>query len=215
MGFLSRIKRGYLEKTGKIKNKWPVVIRIYRKAGENSYQLSKVTRGRSLREEDGKIELEILDSPLKSSEVPYEYFTNRKDGVDELEIVRHTRESFSPLMKNIKVQETGENIDEDETGEVEKIYDLEQMKKTLVTDWENKVEISKNEDEHWIHDKRVQALIVFMGAGIFFVMLGIGYSKIVTKPLLEKVNQLDTASNILPVLVFTTRQKLEEVKNNL
>jgi len=145
---------------------------------------------------------------LKSAEIPYEYFTNRDDGVDELEIVRHTRENFSPLMKNIE----GESEEDGEVSEIDRIYKLEDMKKTLVDDWEKKTKITEDDDEHWIHDRRVQALIVFFGAGIFFVMLGIGYSKIVTKPLLEAVNEIQASQSIIPVLGLLGKQKMDELK---
>jgi len=200
MGFIGKIKRIYLEKTGKIKEKWPIVIRVYRKGGDN-YNLSKVTRGRTLREEDGTIELEVLDSPLKSSEVPYEHFTDRKDGVDELEIVRHTRENFSPLKKEIKV--------DDEDGSIEKIYDMEQMKKTLVSDWENKVEVTENEEGNWIKDniQVISAFMLLIGGGIYFYLVATASGKANPVP--------EGSENIIPLICITGKHKLAEVSNKL
>jgi len=214
MGFIGKIKRIYLEKTGKIKEKWPIIIRIYREVDDGQYVLTQVTRGRSALEEekgpvDKSIKLEIMDSNLETTEVPYKYFTNRKDAADELEIIRHTRTSFSPLKTQIKSKEDEQSV--------EKIYDIEQMKKTALNDFEHKTNVVENDEEHWIHDKRVQALIIFMGAGLFFVMLGIGYSRVITQPVLNKLNQLNlesTSQSLIPLIGFTIRNKFNEVKNH-
>lgn len=211
MGMLSKIKQVYLQKTGKIKKKWPIIIRVYRKVDDNQYVLTQVTRGRSALEEkegpvDKNVKLEIMDTNLETKEVPYKYFTNRKDAADELEIIRHTRTSFSPLKTEIKSSEDEKSV--------EKIYDIEEMKKTALNDFEHKTNVVENDDEHWIHDKRVHALIIFMGAGLFFVMLGIGYSRVITEPVLNKLNNLDSASqNLIPLIGLTGRNKLHEVKN--
>jgi len=209
MGFIAKMQRTYLEKTGKIKEKWPIVIRIYREVGEGNYVLSKTTRGRSLKEDDDTIKLEVLDTPLETTEVPYKYFTNRRDGVDELEVVRHTRTSFSPLQ--LKIDSTGEKGEDT----VQKIYDIEQMKKTAINDFEQKSNVVETEDEHWINNKYVQVFILFLGAGIFFVLLGIGYSRVVSQPVLDAVNELQASQNFIPVIGLLTASKIEAWKESL
>lgn len=212
MGMIKSAKRTYLQKTGKIEKAWPIVVRVYRKAGEGNYVLSQVTRGRSLRdeEENDTVKLEIMDAPLETVEVPYKFFTNRRDGVDELEIVRHTRTSFSPLQKDINC-----NGEDDEEAAIEKIYDIEQMKKTAINDFEQKSRVVESEDEHWIHNRTVQALLVFFGAGLFFVLLGIGYSRVVSQPLLDAVNQLQASQNMIPVIGLAAGKKVESLKEGL
>jgi len=212
MGMIQSARRTYLQKTGKIKEAWPIVIRIYREAGEGNYVLSKVTRGRSLRDEDNRdtVKLEVMDAPLETVEVPYKYFTNRRDGVDELEIVRHTRTSFSPLQKKIKCKGP-----DDEEAALDKIYDIEQMKKTAISDFEQKSKVVENDDEPWFENKYVQVFILFLGAGIFFVLLGIGYSRVVSQPVLDAVNELQASQNMVPVLGLMGGQKIKSLKESL
>lgn len=210
MGMIQSVRRTYLDKTGKINDEWPIKVRVYRESGEENYVLSQETRGRSVREEENQdtVKLEVLDMPLETVEVPYKYFTNRRDGVDELEIVRHTRTSFSPLQKKISSKNSGDS----EESTLEKIYDIEQMKKTAINDFEQKSQVVESEEDGWLDNKYVQVFILFLGAGIFFVLLGIGYSRVISQPVLDAVNELQAAQNIIPVLGLVGSRKIQALK---
>jgi len=206
MGTLARIKRKYIELRGKTEEKWPINIRVYRDAGGGKYFLSQETRARSAEEKDDLVKLEFRDLPLESTEVPYNYFVPRKDNSNELEVVRHTRTSFSPLKHEIRA----ESGNYEET--IEKVYDLEEMKRTAIDDFEQKAKVVENDDKAFYEEGWFAPAVIFIMTGIFIVMTGIGINKVVSEPVLEAVDKLekiaeDIEKGLIPLAALHLRRQ--------
>lgn len=199
-------------------------------------------RGRTRVLENGDEIFELFhEAEAQTSSVPYSYFTPRADGRDELEILMPTRQTIIPLPHDIGVDAGSlEELWEKEEGTVDEddlpfdpenddiglelVADLETATKWAKQQYEDSAEIVQTENEAFWKTDWFKAAVLFIGGGLFFILLGIGYSEVISRPLIEKIDNLmstlDTmqsseslSQGLIPTLMFLGNRKIRGLKD--
>lgn len=228
-----------LKRDGK---KWPIHVRKYVLRGDD-FRIED-DRARTLKKENGELELEMLREPDKTVSVGYEYFTNRNDGKEEVELLKPARGSFLPIKNSLKGEEktvyhcsgcskkyVGSKPDECErcnvksfdsgteySGlDVDKIHDVKNWKLWAEKEFREDAKIVEIDEKKWWESPKIQAAILFFGAGLFFTLVGFGYGQVWTEKAVkafEEIQRQQAAQNLLPLIGFKVKLwKKQLIKN--
>lgn len=198
MGVMQRLYDSFWMKIGKTEKVYPVQIKKHRlKGGEIVFD--GIDRGRTLKDsESGEKRFEISGEPFAEGIVNYEDFEKSSDG-DWISVLMINRDKFVPL-------KTEYNIDKEtylDEEELEK-FDIEEnaLEYTLSVasflEWADKHieqswKITETDSEKWWQSNAAQSAALFIGAGLFFVLLGVARGEFYVKPLAEQMSQLESA----------------------
>lgn len=193
------------------RKKWPVDVYKFERRGEN-WVLSR-DRGRRVKNpETGDFEYQFLKEDETTSSISYEHLSTDKNGVDTLFVAKPEKGAFFPLNPDFTVEEDQEENEEaPENVDMDWVMEFSNFIQAGKKELDRSYKIVQTEEKAWYEDPMVQAVAAFVGFGIFMVLAGIGYSKMIQEGTLAAVNQLgnqiDSLKNLLPLLML--RMKTE------
>lgn len=219
MDLMRKLRYKYAKLTRRIDKKWPINVRVHQVKGNQTVVYED--RARTVIQEDGKKNLDIYKEGTTLS-VPYKYFTNRKDGGEEIELLKAGRDNFIPIPTDIDF--TDVDLDEleeqeDENGEqsviemdeaVDRIVDIDEWRLYAENLYdENANTVETDEREHFLREyqKEIGVFILLIGGGIYFFLLTKG-----AKKYCEFAG--GAAETVLPLLMFKAKDVKQKVKGN-
>jgi hypothetical protein len=183
MGILNNIKASFYKKIGKPEKVYPVEVNIYQKRADSKIKIKD--RGRAVKESDtDDYQFELMnfnhDGPIYA---PYDHFVNRKDGSNEINFVLQDRNKIVPVKEKVaedeeELRKTTEQLDNKDFAEKE---------------FEKITEIVKSKDDALWKQDWFQAVTVFVGAGLFFILASYGQGQLFMEPLTQEMSELRNA----------------------
>jgi hypothetical protein len=224
---LRRLRFNYARLTRRLDKKWPIHVRIHQVKGDQAVTYDR--RARTLIEENGEKTLDIYKEGDTLS-VPYKYFSNRKDGKEEIELLKADRDVFIPVPTDINFKdidpetfEEEEGFDEEkaeEDGEsqllemeeaVDRIVDINEWRRYAENLYNENADTVETEDqESWWHENAnyIGVGIMLVGAGIFAVMEAQGMAK-----MCSYVGE--NSKNIIPAVAVTGKSLKNKLRSKL
>lgn len=191
------------------RKKWPVDVYKFERRGEN-WVLSR-DRGRRVKNpETGDFEYQFLKEDETTSSISYEHLSTDKSGVDTLFVAKPEKGAFFPLTPEFEVSEDNEN-DEQTPNNVDMnwVMEFSNFIQAGKKELDRSYKIVQTSEKNWYEDPMVQAVAAFVGFGIFMVLAGIGYSKMIQEGTMAAVTQLtsqvESLKNFLPLLALKFR----------
>lgn len=181
---MRKLRYMYAKITRKLDKKWPIKVRVHQVKGDQTVVYED--RARTLVGEDGKKELDIYKEG-KTLSVPYKYFTNRKDGTEEIELLKAGRNNFIPIPTDISftdvdihdLEENDSNVIEMEEA-VDRIVDIDEWRRYAENLYdENANTVEMEEQDSWFRENAmyIGVFMLLVGGGIYFFLLTKGVNK--------------------------------------
>jgi hypothetical protein len=217
---LRRLRFNYARLTRRLDSKWPIHVRIHQVKGNQAVTYDR--RARTLIQENGSKKMDIYKEGDTLS-VPYKYFGNRKDGKEEVELIKADRGVFIPIPTDIKfkdidpekLQEEAEFDEKEDTqvlamdDAVDRIVDINDWRRYAENLYhENADTVETEEQESWWHENAnyIGVGIMLVGAGIFAVMEAQGMAK-----MCSYVGE--NSQNIIPVIGVTGKSLKNKISS--
>jgi len=150
-------------------------------------------RGRTIIDEEKEREyFELMNEPQARGKVNYNDLDNY---VQEplTSIVMISRKHFIPVNREFDLTE--EMGDESGWPKLKYAFSLETYIDYMREEWRVTRSMAENEAEKWWQDTTIQAFIMFLGAGIFFILLAYGQGQFFMEPMTEQMASLESALN--------------------
>lgn len=191
------------------RKKWPVDVYKFERRGEN-WVLSK-DRGRRVKNpETGDFEYQFLKEDETTSSISYEHLSTDKNGVDTLFLAKPEKGAFFPLNPEFEVNE--DNEDDEETPnnvDMKWVMEFSNFIQAGKKELDRSYKIVQTDEKNWYEDPMVQAVAAFVGFGIFMVLAGIGYSKMIQEGTMaavaELTRQVEALKGFIPLLALKLR----------
>lgn len=183
MGVLDNISKRFYMTIGKPEKVYPVSVEKYKRRGDDWVKVKD--RGRTVTKEKGKV-FELMKENHIETNIPYSAFDKTSSGTDEATVLMPERDTVVPAKKNIKVE-----AEEGETkGSIDLVVDIEAWENWAEQEFQDSAKIVETDEEAWWQDKTVQAMMIFFGAGLFFVFVGVGYSYAINEAVIQELQKL-------------------------
>lgn len=179
MGFVNKITASFWIKVGKPEKVYPVKVNKYKRRGND--WIKQTDRGRTVEKDKGKV-FELMNEDHVETKIPYSAFNKRGDNLDEVDVLMPERDTVVPAETEISPEEE----------KISKAVETTAWETWAEQEFEDSAEIVKTDEEPWYMDKRVHALMIFFGAGLFFMFLGIGYSYVINEAVIQEIENLRT-----------------------
>lgn len=213
MSVAGNIQTWYYKKRGKMEEIYPVKVEKFRVKGLNKAERKELEEEV---EEGGEIDWEDLNIVFDSfdrgrtiidDEEDREYFelmnesqAEGKVNYNDLDnfvqqpltsIVMISRQSFVPVKREFdKTEEMG-----DGSGwpKLKYMFSLESYIDYMKEEWRVTRSMADNESEKWWQDRTIQAVMMALGFGIFFILASYGSGELYLKPFTEQLASFETA----------------------
>lgn len=200
------------------RKKWPVDIYKFERRG-NQWTLTR-DRGRRVKNpETGDYEYEFLKEEATTASISYEHIQTDKNGVDYIFIAKPEKNAYFPLKPDFEIKEDENLIGDKKDVDMNWVMDQSNFIEAGKRDLERSYKIVQTEDKNWYEDPMVQAVAAFVGFGIFMVLSGIGYSKMIVEgattavdQLAKQIDQAENLKNLLPVLAWNVKTRFKNQK---
>lgn len=203
---LQNIKYNLYKKFGKDRNLWPVTV--WRKVRRGKEWRWEKDRGRRRKNpETGEWEYEFLKDDVVTDAVSYEHIQTGSNGNDLLIVAKPEKDVVMPVNEETTVRQ-----DEDYEGPAEAdmkwVMDQSHFIQVGKNALERSYDIVQTDEGKWWQEDKLQAAFLFVGAGIFFMLLGISYSKVISNTAVEQLNQI--AQQSLPFIGLWVQNQRKE-----
>lgn len=185
---------------------WPVTVRKY-EIMDNGFE-EKTDRGRRINDpETDEPVYEFLNEQKSTATIPRKYLKWDNQGNRMLEVVKAQTDEgavFAPVNKELNVN--ADNFDEldDEEVDMDFIVELSRFINIGKKEIERHYEITKNENRAWYEQPMFLMVSGFIGLGIFLILGGIAYSKMINTETLKAIEQLQ--KSILPLMMWKVKK---------
>ena len=188
-GLIDSLSETYYTKIRRKPEKvYPVEVEKYKRRGDD--WVKEKDRGRTVEKQKGKV-FELMKENHVETNLPYGSFDKTASGSDHATVLMPERDTVVPAKKNIKVK------NEDGEATIDYVVDVEAWEKWAEQEYEDSAQIAETDDQAWWEDKTVQALMIFFGAGLFFVFLGVGYSYVINEAVIQEIERLREGINAM------------------
>lgn len=175
---ISGLAEKFWMKIGKPEKVYPVKVEKHKRRGEENW-VKQMDRGRTVVEDKGKV-FELMNEPHVNTKVPYSAFNNTADGSDEVTVLMPERDTVVPAETQI----------DPENEKIETVVDTTAWETWAEQEFQDSAKIVETEEEKWWENRNVQAMMIFFGAGLFFVFLGVGYSYVINEAVMQELEKL-------------------------
>lgn len=196
------LKYNLYKKLGRDRKIWPVTV--WRMVRRGDQWVWETDRGRRRKNpETDEWEYEFLKDDVVTDAISYEHMTKGPNGHDLLFVAKPEKDVVMPVDQETRVEEAEEGPDD---VEMDWVMDQAHFIKVGENVLERSFDIVKTDDKAWWQEEKLQAAFLFVGAGIFFMLLGISYSKLISETAVETLNSV--AQQGLPLgLLWLKKQK--------
>lgn len=198
MGIAQNIVDSFYMKIGKPEKVYPVKVEKHRlqgtdEEGEKEIVLEGMDRGRTLVDDDGNKKFELLNEQRAEGLVKYEDFNQDLGQEHFASVLMVDRENFVPLTRSY-------NVDEDYEGsgvsELEYCIKTPRMKEMAINQFEEDAKIVETSEDKWWQQQNIQAAILFISAGLFFIFISISAGETYLGDMVDQMASLeDTIRN--------------------
>jgi len=206
MGTIQNIADRFWMMIGKTEKVYPVEVEKHRVKGDTLVYDGK-DRGRTLVDDEGRKNFELLNEPYAEGLVKYEDFLDTKDG-NRVALAMIDRDKFVPLQRKYDFsKDTYLDLDEDEIKNPENIEVEENALEYVLgvstflewaeQDWQDTSRIVETQNEKWWEQEKFQAAMLFVGAGLFFIFIGFALGETFLKDVAERLAENTEALNQL------------------
>lgn len=208
MGILQNFTDKIFMTIGKPEKVFPVKVEKHRvvndSKGEPTLKLEGLDRGRTLVDENGNKKFELLNERRAEGLVKYEDFNQDLGSEKYVSIAVTDRDTIVPLERSYNYVK---NIEENEKNVNALEYALvtNRLKEWAISDYEQSAKIVETDNKEWWEQPKLQAAMLFAGAGLFFIFLGYAAGEVLIPDLLEALQENTEA----------TRELLNELQGEL
>jgi len=198
MGVIQNIADKFYMTIGKTKKVYPVKVEKHRVQG-NDIIFDEMDRGRTLVDDNGGKTFELMGENQAEGLVKYEDFEKSLKDDNYVSLCMVTRDKFVPLHREYNLdKETYLDADELETFDVEENALEYVLSVSTFLEWadqhiEQSWKITETDDKKWWQKPKMQSAILFVGAGLFFVLASFAQGELYMKELAENMASLETA----------------------
>jgi len=198
MGVIQNIADRFYMTIGKTRKVYPVKVEKHRVQGDEIV-FDEMDRGRTLVDNQGHKVFELLNESQAEGLVKYEDFEKSLKGDNYVAVCMVNRDKFVPLKREYNIsKETYLNEDELKTYDVDQNALEYVLSVSTFLEWaDNHIEqswkITETDEKKWWQNPKMQSAILFIGAGLFFVLLAFARSEFYVQPLTEQMAGLETA----------------------
>jgi len=198
MGVIQNIADRFYMTIGKTRKVYPVKVEKHRVQGDEIV-FDEMDRGRILVDNQGHKVFELLNESQAEGLVKYEDFEKSLKGDNYVAVCMVNRDKFVPLKREYNIsKETYLNEDELKTYDVDQNALEYVLSVSTFLEWaDNHIEqswkITETDEKKWWQNPKMQSAILFIGAGLFFVLLAFARSEFYVQPLTEQMAGLETA----------------------
>jgi len=213
MSVAGNIQTWYYKKRGKMEEIYPVKVEKFRVKGLNQAEKEELAdkaededeeidwselnivfdsfdRGRTIiDDEDEREYFELMNEPQAEGKVNYNDLDNF---VQEplTSIVMISRQSFVPVRREFAKEE--EMDDGSGWPKLKYMFSLESYVDYMKEEWRVTRSMAENESEKWWQDRTIQAVMMALGFGIFFILASYGSGELYLKPFTEQLASFET-----------------------
>lgn len=198
MGVIQNIADKFYMTIGKTRKVYPVKVEKHRVQG-NEIVFDEMDRGRTLVDDKGNKIFELLNESQAEGLVKYEDFEKSLKGDNYVALCMVNRDKFVPLNREYNLNKDTylseselENFDVEENA-LEYVLSVSTFLEWADNHIEQSWKITETDDKKWWQNPKMQSAILFIGAGLFFVLLAFARSELYLKPLGEQMANLETA----------------------
>lgn len=198
MGVIQNIADRFYMTIGKTKKVYPVQVEKHRVKGDKIV-FDEFDRGRTLVDDDGNKKFDLKNEEHAEGLVKYEDFEQSLKGDDYVALCMINRDKFAPLKRTYNLDpstyETEENIQQFDIEEnsLEYVLSVSTFLEWADNHIEQSWKITETDEEKWWQKPKMQSAILFIGAGLFFVLTSFAQSELYLKPMTEQMAGLETA----------------------
>jgi len=199
MGVIQNIADRFYMTIGKTRKVYPVKVEKHRIQGKKDPSeidgdvdtvLEGIDRGRTLIDDDGNMKFELMNEPQAEGLVKYEDFSQDLGDTKYVAVLMVDRKNFVPAQRTWNFADDFENSG---VSELEYVLKTPKMKEHAVNQFEEDSKIVETDEKKWWQNPKMQSAILFIGAGLFFVLLAFARSEFYVQPLTEQMAGLETA----------------------
>jgi hypothetical protein len=198
MGVIQNIADKFWMTIGKTQKVYPVQVEKHRVQGDEIV-FDEMDRGRTMVDDQGNKHFELLNERKAEGLVKYEDFEKTKKGDNYVSLAMITRDKFVPLNREYNLSQDT-YLDEDQLQD----FDVEEnsleyvLSVSTFLEWadqhiEQSWKITETDTEKWWQQPKMQSAILFIGAGLFFVLTAFAQGELYIKPFADQLASLETA----------------------
>lgn len=198
MGVIQNIADRMYMTLGKTEKVYPVKVEKHRVQGDDII-FDEMDRGRTLVDDKGNKVFELLNESQAEGLVKYEDFEQSLKGDNYVALCMINRDKFVPLKRSYNLsQDTYLSEEELESFDVEENALEYVLSVSTFLEWaDNHIEqswkITETDEKKWWQQPKMQSAILFIGAGLFFVLTAFAQSELYLKPATEQMAALESA----------------------
>jgi len=203
MGFIQNAVDRFYMTIGKTEKVYPVQVEKHRIQGQkNPSQVDEnvnitapvLDRGRTLIDDQGNKKFELMNEPHAEGLVKYEDFNQDLENQPFVSVLMIDRETFVPGQRSWNFDDSFEGS---YVSELEYVLKTPRMKEMAVNQFEEDSKIVETNTEKWWQQPKIQSAILFVGAGVFFILAGFAQGELYFKEIGQKLGENTEALNAL------------------
>jgi hypothetical protein len=194
MGIIQNLSDKFYMTIGKTDKIYPVTVEKYRVQGK-TIVFDEIDKGRTLVQEDGTKKFDLLNEPHAEGLVKYEDFQDTTGSDNFVSLCMITRDEFVPLNKKFDTS-VSSYIGEEEREQYDISHDSLEYVLGVSTylNWaeqsfQDSAKIVETSDDKWYEQPKIQAAMLFVGAGLFFVLASVAQGELYYKDVAQKLGQ--------------------------
>ena len=208
MGILQNFTDKIYMTIGKPEKVFPVKVEKHRVVndsdGKPTLKLEGLDRGRTLVDENGNKKFQLLNERRAEGLVKYEDFNQDLGSEKYVSIAVTDRDTIVPLERSYNYEK---NIEDNakNVNALEYALVTNRLKEWSISDFEQSAKIVETDNKKWWKQPKLQAAMMFGGAGLFFIFIGYAAGEVMIPDLLEALQENTEA----------TRELLDELQGEL
>lgn len=203
MGLIQNFVDKFYMRIGKPEKVYPVKVEKHRIQGQKdpseidgdvNIVLEGMDRGRTLVDDNGNMKFELLNEQHAEGLVKYEDFNQDLGDSKYACVLMVDRKNFVPAQRTWSFDEDFEGSG---VSELEYVLKTPRMKEMAINQFEEDSKIVETDEDKWWENPKMQSAILFVGAGLFFVLASFAQGELYFKDLAEQLGQNTEAVNSL------------------
>lgn len=196
---------------GKDREIWPVTVwkKVRRGDSMENGQWETDRARRTKNPKTGEEEYQFLKTGEITDSISYKHLTQGPGGHPLLIAAEPEKGVVLPAKEDWELEEGEEGPDNVDMGWV---MDQSHFIKVGKNELERSYDIVRTDESAWWQEDKLQAAFLFVGAGVFFMLLGISYSKVISEGAVQDLTQLakqaqTAAKSVLPFIAWKIKDR--------
>jgi len=202
MGIIQNLSDKFWMKIGKTDKIYPVTVEKYRVVGDKIV-FDEIDKGRTLVEEDGTKKFDLLNEPHAEGLVKYEDFQDTLSSGNFISLCMITRDEFVPLNKRFDTSVQSYLSDEEleqydiKHDALEYVLGVSTYLNWAEQSFQDSAKIVETSTDKWYEQPKIQAAMLFVGAGLFFVLASVAQGELYYKDVAQRLAENTEATRQL------------------